>query len=254
MAPASTMSLMGKARSTSPVWSNSVSGQGDGTNIYISRNQVSFLLETLTYTPNFNNQTTTFAKEFNDPNIGENTFTVVVPNLPTPYVGANYFTGNPSGTTGSEHNGSVGTSYTHSAYTAGSVTVGGYTFSNTVTLDDAAIGDIYLEGFVGSDSLGQVGSDYGQDNSGGTLSGWTNGDFFNEGGVFSDSLGAEGSAYGLAGGGAFYGVANQGTGPATVGVPADLIGGSAVPEPASLALLSLASLGLTLGRRNRKSV
>jgi len=238
-AAASSMSLLGKARSTSPVWSNGVSN--DGTNVYISGNTVSFLLETLTYTPAFIGN----AKNFNDPTLGENTFTVNVPTLPTNYAGANFFTGNPSGTTGSEHNGSVGASYTHTAYSAGNVTIGGYTFSSTVALYDAAIGDAHLEGQIDLGDVSAVGNAY---NNG--LTGWTNGDFFDDGFVTLADISAVGNDYNNS---AEYGPFLEGTGPSAL-IAASIGGSSAVPEPVSLTLLSLASLGLLSRGRGRRSV
>jgi hypothetical protein len=244
LAPSSTMSLMGKARSTSPVWSNSVSGTGDGTNVYISGNTVSFLVETLQYQPNWVGN----PKLWNDPSLGENTFTVVAPTLPTNYAGANYFTGNPNGTTGSEHNGSVGTSYTHTAYSAAGVngiTVGGYQFMSTVTLDDAAVGDVFLQGYIDGPSVATVIHGF----KAGDLSGWTNGDFYQDGYVAGYDVADTISAF-KAGGD--YGVYAEGSGPSVVFGPAALVGGSAVPEPASLGLLSLGALSLMRRRPVRR--
>jgi len=231
---ATTMTALAKPRSGSPVWSNSL--PSDGTNVYISGNTVSFLLETLTYTPSWLGN----PKQWTDPNLGQNNLTISIPTLPVNYAGANYFTGAPNGSTGSPGNGSVGTTYTHSVYSAANTTIGAYTFQPTVRLYDAAIGDARLEGTVNLADITRVGIGY---NNG--LSGWSNGDFFNAGFTELQDITATGIAYNN---GAAYGPFALGTGPSAQ------IGTSAVPEPASLGLLTIAAVGLASRRRGRKSI
>lgn len=266
------MTNMAKPRANVPVWSTQSTyaqvagtgaygpysvGSGDGTNVFVDGNSISFLLETLTYQPSFapDNPHNTLTGN------GVNTLTVQVPTLGTNYAGANYFTGEtavPSNT--SVLNGSVGSYYTHTSYSAsGYNAMSGasvaYSFSPTVTLYDAAAGDSLLEGIIDGDDVQSVSSAYGHypagyNNSTGeynnNISGWTNGDFFDEGVVSGDDVQYVSSAYG----GSYGPTAIGGS---TFASPTAGIGGvSSVPEPGALGIVSLASLSLLRGRRGRK--
>jgi hypothetical protein len=258
------LTSMGKARSASPIWStrsaNSTNGynpngyttgSGDGTDVFVSGNTISFLLETLVYKPTFTLEGPNGTLTGN----GVNTLTVVVPSLPSTYAGSNYFANNTNSSTGSEtnSNSSVGANYTYTSYKAAGATVGGYSFSSTVNLYDAASADGNLDGFVNQNDLTPIYTNYGTPNSG-----FVDGDYILDGSsslnpnVNQNDLTPVYTNYGES-----YGPSSTpGGGANVIGVPTVVIGGSggtsAVPEPGSLALLSIGSLSLL--RRKRKSI
>jgi len=255
------MTSMAKPRSASPIWSslnanassgstpsNYTVGTGDGTNVFVVGNQISFLLETLVYKPSFAVQGPLGTVNGN----GVNTLSVTIPNLPSTYAGANYFTGVTNSSTGSETNSntSVGAAYTHTNYLAAGASVGGYNFSPTVSLYDAADGDALLNGNINSPDYGVINSNYGLVSTAvNGDAGWTNGDFLLNGNVNSPDYGVVNSYYG-----ATYGPLVNSTGPAIIGVStAQIAGGSgasSVPEPTSLGLLAIGSLVALKRRRS----
>jgi len=209
------LTAIAKPRAATGVWSTAAA---DGTNVIVSGNSVSFLIETLQYQPAATSSSYTA-------NGGATaTFSLAQPTLvASPYVESNFFVGAPSAT-----NASVGTSYTHTSY--------GITGTG-VTLIDAEPGDAALAGTVDSTDLI---TELGNFEKG--ITGWVNGDFDQQSSVDStdliDTLGNFEKPYGT---------------PAGVVVgPAALIGGSSVPEPTILALIPLAGAALLRRRRVAK--
>jgi hypothetical protein len=214
-----TIGSIAKPRSAGDVYVSSTTNSGS--NIVVNGDSVSFLVETLTYTPN------TTAVNANPSKVGAANsvaFNVSIPSVASygPYTGANYFVGLPSTpAVGS----SPGTSNTSTGYSAA---------ATGVTLTNALVGDVNLDGTVNGVDLSLVATKFNTNNTGGYIAGDLNEDGVVNGIDFSD-------------------VAtnfNTQLGPAPSGSagPTSLVGGS-VPEPASLGLLSFAAVGLLRRRR-----
>jgi len=161
-----------KPRAAQPVWSNgySVNNSGgvtsfaDGTNIVPgapngtgSAHSVSFLLETLTYTPswsgtpgNFNASTPASVQSTN--------FSIGVPTLPTGYANANIFTDSTS-------------SAAATPASLSSVTTSNYSAGASVTLTAALKGDTNGDGIVNIIDFSNLLSNYGKPG------GWAQGNF-----------------------------------------------------------------------------
>jgi len=218
---------MSKPRAANPIWSTSTNS-----NVVVNGNTVSFLVETINYQP-------TFTPLTNAPGgAGDQLdLSVTVPSLTgTAYTGANYFAGLSSVTVGS----SVGAANTYSAYNASTA---------HVTLIDAQAGDVNLDGFVNGLDSAVINHNYGAGT--GTDYGWTNGDLNGDGFVNGLDSAVINHNYGDG-----YGPADS-FGPDALGsaIPTAQIGGgaaSSVPEPTSLALLSVGSLALVRRRRTVK--
>jgi len=211
------LTSIAKPRATNAVWSTAAA---DGTNVVVSGDSVSFLIETLQYQPAATSSSYTA-------NGGASvTFSLAQPALANtvPYVESNFFVGSPSAT-----NGSVGSSYTHTSYSIS---------GSGVTLIDAEPGDAALAGTVdGTDLVIELG------NFEKGITGWVNGDFDGQSSVdgtdLVDTLANFEKPYASPAG--------------VIAGPAALIGGgSSVPEPTTLALIPLAGAALMRRRRVAK--
>ncbi len=216
-----TIGSMAKPRSAGDIYVSSPTGSGS--NIVVNGNSVSFLVETLTYTPStaavLANQSTVAA-----PN--SVSFNVSIPSVSSfgPYVGANYFVGLPStpavGT-------SPGASNTSTGYSAA---------ASSVKLTDALLGDANLDGTVNSTDLQAVLINFNK-----TDSSFNDGNFNSSTDTKIDSSDLQDILINF----------NKTLGPVPSGAasPSASVGG-AVPEPTSLALIAVGAVGL-LSRRKR---
>jgi hypothetical protein len=216
----------------------------DGTNVIVHGKSVSFLVETLTYTPSFT------AHNING-SVQTATLNVTVPTLPTGYNPANFLVGLPSASDTVGNAAGLTQAQLAAAtypqvdpvsglYNAGAVNT--YTASTTpITLIDAENGDTTLVGSVTGADFNVVSNNFG------TGTKWvtgnmTPGDSAVTGADFNLVSNNFGGTYGP-------GVAT-GSG-VSADISAQIGGGSAsVPEPASLGLLGISALGL-LSRRKR---
>jgi len=255
----SQMTDFAKPRAASAVWSDAVSFNGsnspnvytylnDGSNIVISGNTVSFLVETLQYKPS------TFTASTSG-NLVSTAVSLVAPfnsgggSLLSPtagYAPSNYFLDSTSSAPGTQNNTTGGSlsAITKSAYIAG----------HSVTLTDTLPGDATGDGQVNFSDLGLVLTHYGA-----TDTNWGDGNFLYYGNNadtvinFSD-LGLVLTNYG----------GTLGAAPATIAVDAAVLADpnavaalesngitpvSSVPEPTSLALLGLIGVGSLVRRR-----
>jgi hypothetical protein len=221
---------MAKPRSAGNVFST---GTSSGSNIVVSGNSVSFLVETLTYTPSGN--ASNYQSVASSPgSVNSLAFNVSTPSASlfapaTQYYGSDYFVGLP---TVPGLGVSPGVSNTSSGYSAS---------ASNVTLTDALLGDQNLNGTVDINDFNLFAPNFGSH-----ITGWTNGDFNDDGVVdindfnllapnFGASLGS--SPSGLAGSTALIG---------------SLPGGSSVPEPASFGIISLGTVVLSSRRRVKR--
>jgi len=195
-------------------------------NVVVSGNSVSFLVETLNYKPSFTPATTA------TPGAGDQVkFTVAIPSLPTGYAPSNYFANLSSTPTLNQSIGASNTFTSESGATAG------------ITFVDAQAGDANLDGFINSADFGVVNHNFGLTATGDA--GWTNGDVNTDGFVNSADFGVVNHNFGVT-----YGP-SDGFGPSGIfGSPTAQIGSSSVPEPASLGLLSIGALALLRRRRS----
>lgn len=122
------------------------SGANSGSNVIVSGDSVSFLVETLTYKPN---PTAIAGNESTAAHPNSVSFNVSIPSLAAVYTPSNYFVGLGSVPAGGT---SIGTANTFSAETAS---------ATNIKLTDAQPGDATLSGTVGFSDLGEVLSHYG---------------------------------------------------------------------------------------------
>jgi hypothetical protein len=212
----SALTSIAKPRSASAVWSTKAA---DGTNVIVSGDSVSFLIETLEYKP------ASTSSSYTGNGGSSVTFTLGQPALSTatPYVESNYFVGSPSAI-----NGSVGASYTHTTY--------GITGTG-VTLIDAEPGDINLDGTVDINDFGVLAGNFGT-----ATPGWVNGDLNGDGVVDINDFGILAQNFGTSEGGL-----------PTVALPTALIGGgSTVPEPTTGMILAIGAAASVLRRRKAR--
>jgi len=210
------------------------SGSNSGNNVIVNGNSVSFLVETLTYTPN----STAVLAHASTPAVPNSvSFNVSIPSLASQYAPANYFVGVPSTPTPGT---SPGAAYTFQTSTGS---------STKVTLTDALPGDANLDGTVNFTDLGVVLQDYTL-----PLTTWAKGNFVGTGTVNFTDLGDILQNYTL----------SLGAAPSSLAVPETVLDDpravallqsygfnltlAPVPEPASLALLAMGSIAV-LGRR-----
>jgi len=220
----SVMGNIAKPRSAGNVYVSSTTGSGS--NIVVNGDSVSFLVETLTYTPNSSVINTSPSTTSAPGATNSVAFNISIPSVSAlgPYTGANYFVGLPSTP-------AVGTS------PGASNTSTGYTAAATgVTLTNALPGDASLDGTVNFTDFSTLLQHYNQSVTGG----FTQADFNDDGAVnftdFSDILQNYGKTLGPA--------------PSGAASPTASVGGSAVPEPTSLCLLAVVGAG-ALARRRR---
>jgi hypothetical protein len=216
------MANIAKPRAVSAVWSNASSG------VVINGNSVSFLVETLTYTPSF---TATAAGS----TLNSTQFSVSIPSLAgVDYAPDNYFVG--SGTTTSSTN-TFSSNYFASA--------------NPVTVTEAEQGDVNLDGVVNGTDAGIIAGSF---NTGpGVVGGWKVGDLNDDGYINGTDAGVVAANFNVQ-----YGLPDSfATAPNGVtsggAVSTALIGGGAasVPEPATLGLLVFGGLSFLGLRRSR---
>jgi hypothetical protein len=213
-------------------------------NIVVNGNSVSFLLETLTYTPTTSaflaNPTTKAAPNTVSFNVSMPASSMFAP--ATNYVGSNYFYGLP-GTPGTG-------SFNSSPGILGDTTQSTYTAStSSVSLTDALPGDFNLDGSVGLLDLGALQHDFGV-NSGATFA---TGDWNGDGAVGLVDLGALSFDFGasLTGLGPANLTFGQALSQAEAASPAFAAAVSSVPEPASIGLVGIAGF-VALTRRRTK--
>ena len=221
-----TLTSIAKPRSAGDLFVSSTTNQSS--NVVVTGNSVSFLVETLTYTPKSSLINTTTATTSAPGAANSVAFNISNPSVSatfgSQYYGANYFVGLPStpslGTV-------VGASSTLTNYNAS---------TTTVHLTNALPGDVNLDGLVNGTDLAIV-------NSGLNTSGYTNG--YSQGDLNEDGL-INGTDLAIVN-------SNLNTSLlGTTGAPAGAlsqIGGSAVPEPTSLGLLALGGLAALRRRR-----
>jgi hypothetical protein len=214
-----------KPRASSDLFVSSTANSGS--NIVVSGNSVSFLVETLTYKPT---SAAVVANPSSPASPNRVAFSVSIPSVSTiggvQYVPDNYFVGMPSTP-------AVGTS--PSAFNTST----GYTASPTAaTLTNALPGDANLDGTVNFTDFSTLLQNYNLPVTGG----FEAADFNNDGVVNFTDFSTILQNYNLTLGAA---------GPVTPGAQiAAEVGGSSVPEPASLGMLALVGVG-ALARRRR---
>jgi hypothetical protein len=217
-----------KPRATRGIYSTNTSGgqlTSDGSNVIVSGNSISFLVETLEYTPaKTSSSYTANGGVTNSFSIApESSLTSLLNASGGEYAGANYMVGLPSNP---GFNTGAGASYTLTSYNVS---------SSSVSLIDAEPGDATLGGTVDSTDFVVELSNFEKG-----ITGWTNGDFDGQSSVDStdlvDTLSNFEKPYAVPSG--------------VIAGPTALISGSPVPEPTSLGLISLAGAA-TLVRRRR---
>jgi len=220
-----TLAQLAKPRAAGGVFSDN-SHAGDNTNIIVSGNTASFLVETLTYTPTF-----TPTNIVGNP-VQSTTFSVSVPSaLPSGYASANYFTGLSSDLSPLQ-NQSGGTFTQNSNYSASAA---------SVTLIDAELGDAALVGQVTLGDFITANNNFGV---GKFVTGWTNANFDGANAVDLGDFIDLNNNFGV---GKTYGPGPSGE----IASPSAGIAGSSVPEPTSLGFLAVAGLGLLRRRSSR---
>jgi len=220
------LTQIAKPRASSNLYVSSTTNSGS--NIIVSGNSVSFLVETLTYTPSAA-AVLAHASVPGAPN--SVAFSVSLPPVGTiggaQYVPDNYFVGMPT---------TPGVGQSPSAF---NTSTGYVAAASSATLTNALPGDVNLDGIVNIADFNILGANFGT-----SISGWTNGDLDNNGIVNIADFNVLGANFG-----------NQ------LGAPPSLLtadptaqigsGGGSVPEPTSGLLLAGASLATLLRRKNR---
>jgi hypothetical protein len=232
---ATDITQVAKPRSAGDIFVSST--VNSGSNIVVSGNSVSFLLETLTYTPNQNSSAGAFSST---PGAG-GTINKVAFNVSTPsaailaagnYQGSNYFVGLP---TTPALGVSPGLSNTSQGYSA---------VSTSTTLTAAEAGDANLDGIVNGSDVALLAPRFNL-----ATTGYHNGDFNNDGIVNGSDVALLAPNFNLA------------IGPSPTGVVSDVpltaqdsallaeYSTAAVPEPASMTLFALGAFGVLARRR-----
>jgi len=223
----SALTSIAKARSSSAFYCSSTTSSSS--NVVVSGNNVSFLLETLTYTPNG------AAVGASSPGSPVSvSFNVSIPSVSTTYgsqyAPANYFVGLPSvpalGSTPGAANTNTGTLITAP--------------TSNITLTNALPGDINLDGTVNVGDFNILAGNYLSSTTGG----WSAGDLNDDGVVNVGDFNLLAGNY----------LASIGGAPSGLGQPTALIApagaGSSVPEPTA-GLLLAAGAGLSMLRRRK---
>jgi hypothetical protein len=217
------MSNIAKPRASAPIWSTGTTGTG---NIIINGDSVTFLVETLSYTPSFSIQ------ETNSGPLNSTQFSLSIPSLAgLQYAPDNYFIG--SGTTTTSSN---------------TYSTGYYASSNKITVTEVEDGDDTLDGQVDSDDFGPILNNFNT-----AITGWVNGNMVGESTVDSDDFGPVLNNFNTVYGPAPVFVAAPGASIGDALSTAQIAGGgtSSVPEPASIGLLAVGGLSLLSRRRSR---
>jgi hypothetical protein len=209
-----------KPRSGRMVYSGSVSP--DGTNVIVSGNTISFLVETLSYQPAVTDSSYTSGGGV------VNSFAIAPESSISPLLGSNYPAANYAVGESSQpgYNTGAGAAYTFTNY---NVSTGG------VNLVDAVPGDAALTGSPQGSDFTTVVSNFTNNSPG-----WVNGEFF------PNESGESGSDFTTVVG--FFQDSGYAVPTAAIGGGT---GGSSVPEPTSMGALAVGGLAL-VRRRNRK--
>jgi hypothetical protein len=222
----SSMGSIAKPRSAGDVYVSAAANSGS--NIIVNGDSVSFLVETLTYTPN---SAAVLAHPTVPGALNSVAFNVSIPSLAgygTDYTAANYFVGLPS-----VPSGSPGGTNTSSGYTAS---------PSNVTLTNALPGDVNLDGIVNIADYNVLNGNFGST----AKTGWTNGDLDDNGIVNIADYNILNGNFG----------ANLGVSPSGLAGATALIapGGasSSVPEPTAGLLLIGGGVASVLRRRKGK--
>ncbi len=203
-------------------------GAMNGANIVINGNAVSFLVETLNFKPT---STTT----------GSTTFAVSIPTLPSPYFGANWFQDNTTTTSGAQPMNTM-----NGTYSAGTSVVFNTSSATGPTTKQIMYGDINGDGKVDGTDFATLTSHFGQ-----VVPAYTDGDLNGDGKVDGTDFATLTGHFGTASPSSI--IADDAAEIDSFAVAHDLpipVIGSAVPEPASLALFAIGGLTV-LTRRKR---
>ena len=233
-ANASSVAMTDYAKPRSPSAVFNTSAPVDGTNIIVSGNSVSFLVETLYFKPTAFVGATATAKS-------TITFSAQVPTLTgVSYAGSNYFQDSSTSIATIGSNGSSLAPFTQTAYTAGS----------SVTITDTATADINRDGVVNGLDFNILVSHFNQN-----LTGVSNGDLNGDGVVNGLDFNILVSQFNFTVGAAPSEIAQIAAEAAAIGDTAGFesalaLNPTAVPEPATLGLLALGTVAMA-GRRRR---
>jgi hypothetical protein len=215
-----TLTDFAKPRSSGAIYSTATA---DGVNVIKNGSSVSFLVETLTYTPTFSPKPAVAGTA------DSVSFSLSIPSAAAtaPYYPSNYFTdmtSQPGTGLSPTSSNTFNTGYTASA--------------SSVTLIDGEQGDVNLDGTVNGSDLSILATHYNQ-----PTTGYTNGDLTGDGLVNGSDLSILATN---------YNVVYSSVTPSGVTATAQF-GGASVPEPASLGLVAVAGLAMAR-RRSRTSI